>query len=71
MTILESRPVTARPEGGSLIEQFELGLDESPDVRGALRAAGVPEEQWAAYADALRGLAATDMIRPRDAEVAA
>jgi mycofactocin radical SAM maturase len=27
MTILETRPVTARPEGGSLIEQFELGLD--------------------------------------------
>src|SRR3954469_12730641 len=27
MTILESRPVVARPEGGSLIEQFELGLD--------------------------------------------
>ncbi len=27
MTILETRPVVARPEGGSLIEQFELGLD--------------------------------------------
>src|SRR3954466_14872306 len=27
MTILETRPITARPEGGSLIEQFELGLD--------------------------------------------
>jgi putative mycofactocin binding protein MftB len=47
------------------------GLAESPDVRAALRAAGVPEEQWAAYAAALRGLAATDMIRPRVAEVAA
>jgi putative mycofactocin binding protein MftB len=47
------------------------GLAESPDVRGALRGAGVPEEQWSAYADALRGLAATDMIRPRAAEVAA
>ena len=47
------------------------GLAESPDVRGALRAAGVPEDQWSAYAEALRGLAATDMIRPRAAEVAA
>ena len=37
----------------------------------AAAAAGVPEEQWAAYADALRGLAATDMIRPRATEVAA
>jgi putative mycofactocin binding protein MftB len=47
------------------------GLAESPDVRGALRAAGVPEAQWPAYADALRGLADTDMIRPRTAGVAA
>jgi putative mycofactocin binding protein MftB len=47
------------------------GLADSPDVRGALRAAGVPEEQWTAYADALRGLAATDMIRPRTEEAAA
>jgi putative mycofactocin binding protein MftB len=47
------------------------GLSESPDVRSALRSAGIPEQQWAAYADALRGLAATDMIRPRAAEVAA
>lgn len=41
------------------------GLAAHPDVRSALQAAGVPEAQWAGYADALRGLAATDMIRPR------
>ena len=38
---------------------------EQPDVRSALEAAGVPVSQHAAYAAALRGLAATDMIRPR------
>ncbi|WP_028659285.1 mycofactocin radical SAM maturase [Nocardioides insulae] len=27
MTILEDRPVRARPEGGTLLEQFEFGLD--------------------------------------------
>ncbi|MCK5892633.1 mycofactocin radical SAM maturase [Aeromicrobium sp.] len=27
MTILESRPETVRPQGGTLIQQFELGLD--------------------------------------------
>ncbi len=32
----------------------------------ALVAAGVPAEQHPAYAAALRGLAATDMIRPRE-----
>ena len=41
-----------------------------PDVRSALEAAGIPASQHAAYAAALRGLAATDMIRPRE-EVAA
>jgi putative mycofactocin binding protein MftB len=41
------------------------GLAEQPDVRAALVAAGVPAEQHAAYATALRGLAAADMIRPR------
>ncbi|WGL54120.1 mycofactocin biosynthesis chaperone MftB [Nocardioides sp. BP30] len=46
------------------------GLVEHPDVRSALVAAGVPEHQHAAYADALRGLAATDMIRPRGQEAA-
>jgi len=41
------------------------GLGAAPDVRGALEAAGIPASQHAAYASALRGLAATDMIRPR------
>jgi mycofactocin biosynthesis protein MftB len=40
-------------------------LADHPDVRTALVAAGVPEHQHPAYADALRGLAQTDMIRPR------
>jgi mycofactocin biosynthesis protein MftB len=42
-------------------------LAEQPDVRAALVAAGVPVSQHEAYATALRGLAATDMIRPRGA----
>jgi mycofactocin biosynthesis protein MftB len=42
-------------------------LAEQPDVRNALASAGVPEHQHAAYVEALRGLAATDMIRPRAA----
>ena len=41
-------------------------LAEQPDVRSALVSAGVPAGQHAAYAAALRGLAATDMIRPRE-----
>jgi mycofactocin biosynthesis protein MftB len=41
------------------------GLAGQPDVRSALKAAGVPERQHEAYVDALHGLAATDMIRPR------
>jgi mycofactocin biosynthesis protein MftB len=41
------------------------GLDSAPDVRSALVAAGVPASQHSAYAAALEGLAATDMIRPR------
>jgi mycofactocin biosynthesis protein MftB len=40
-------------------------LAEQPDVRGALTHAGVPASQHPAYVAALRGLAATDMIRPR------
>jgi putative mycofactocin binding protein MftB len=40
-------------------------LGEAPDVRTALVDAGVPASQHAAYAVALRGLAATDMICPR------
>jgi len=43
------------------------GLGEAPDVRTALANAGVPDSQHAAYAAALRGLAATDMIRLRTA----
>lgn len=41
------------------------GLGEHPDVRSALVAAGIPLAQHPAYVAALRGLAATDMIRPR------
>lgn len=41
-------------------------LAEQPDARSALVASGVPEEQHEAYASALKGLAMTDMIRPRD-----
>jgi len=44
------------------------GLAAQPDVRSALVAAGVPAPQHAAYAVALRGLADTDMIRPRSGE---
>jgi putative mycofactocin binding protein MftB len=45
-------------------------LAEQPDVRSALVAAGVPVTQHAAYAAALRGLADTDMIRPREVATA-
>jgi putative mycofactocin binding protein MftB len=38
-------------------------LEDSATVRDALVQAGVPEAQWPAYVGALRGLAATDMIR--------
>ncbi|MDO9458308.1 mycofactocin biosynthesis chaperone MftB [Nocardioides sp.] len=43
-------------------------LGEQPDVRSALVAAGIPDAQHPAYADALAGLARTDMIRPRTSE---
>ena len=46
-------------------------LGEQPDVRSALIVAGIPESQHSAYADALAGLAHTDMIRPRTEGVAA
>jgi mycofactocin biosynthesis protein MftB len=46
-------------------------LGDHPDVRSTLAAVGVPETQHAAYAEALRGLAATDMIRPQKKEAAA
>jgi putative mycofactocin binding protein MftB len=41
------------------------GLDAAQDVRSALESAGIPASQHDSYAAALRGLAATDMIRPR------
>lgn len=40
-------------------------LGEHPSVRAALVDAGVPASQHEAYAGALAGLAAADMIRPR------
>ena len=40
-------------------------LASEPDVRSALRRVGVPEQEHAAYAEALGTLAATDLIRPR------
>lgn len=46
-------------------------LGDQPDVRAALVASGVPESRHAAYAEALAGLARTDMIRPRRGEEAA
>ncbi len=52
-----------RPELVSLIR----GLGSHRDVRSALTAAEVSPSQWTAYIGALRGLADTDMIRPRDA----
>jgi putative mycofactocin binding protein MftB len=50
-----------RPELVAVVRSLEDHLD----VRDALVAAGVPEDQHAAYAAALRALAAADMIRPR------
>lgn len=41
------------------------GLADHPDVASALVAADIPEASWPGYVDALRGLAATDMIRSR------
>ena len=55
-----------RPELVAVVKQ----LCEQPDVRSALVAAGVPAGQHPAYAKALLGLAATDMIRPREAATA-
>ncbi len=50
-----------RPELVTVVQ----GLGDHADVRSALHAAGVPEQQHTSYVEALRGLAATDMIRPR------
>ena len=41
------------------------GLGAAQDVRSALESAGIPASQHDSYAAALRGLAATGMIRPR------
>jgi putative mycofactocin binding protein MftB len=51
-----------RPE---LVEVVRA-LGSSASVRSALTAAGVPEGQFPSYVSALRGLAAADMIRPRN-----
>jgi mycofactocin biosynthesis protein MftB len=51
-----------RPE---LVEAVRA-LEASSTVRSALTAARVPEAQFPAYLAALRGLAAADMIRPRN-----
>ncbi len=50
-----------RPELVTVVK----ALAEHADVRSALVAAGIAPAQHAAYADALAGLARTDMIRPR------
>lgn len=51
-----------RPE---LVEVVKC-LAEHPSVRESLQAVGIPDAQWPAYADALAGLAAADMIRPQE-----
>lgn len=56
-----------RPELAAVVRV----LGEHADVRAALVACGVPETRHAAYAQALRGLAAADMIRPKPEEAAA
>lgn len=43
-------------------------LAGQPDVRSALVEVGVPLGQHLVYVEALRGLAATDMIRPRSVD---
>ncbi|WP_182882233.1 mycofactocin radical SAM maturase [Microbispora sp. H10949] len=50
-----------RPELVSVLRD----LSGEPDARAALTRAGVPAGRWPAYAEALRGLAGADMIRPR------
>lgn len=51
-----------RPELVGVVQ----GLASAPDVRTALIRAGVPQEQFPAYVGALRSLAASEMIRPRE-----
>ncbi|MGN6793926.1 MAG: mycofactocin biosynthesis chaperone MftB [Streptosporangiaceae bacterium] len=50
-----------RPELVAVVQ----ALAEHPDARSALVAAGVPESQHLAYANALKGLAVRDVIRRR------
>jgi putative mycofactocin binding protein MftB len=50
-----------RPELVALVR----ALGDHVDVRAALSATAIPVTQHPAYLEALRGLAATDMIRPR------
>ena len=50
-----------RPELVSVVR----ALADQPDARAALAHAGVPAARWPAYAEALRSLAAADMIRSR------
>jgi putative mycofactocin binding protein MftB len=45
-------------------------LGECADVRSALVGSGVPESQWSAFTTALSELALTDLIRPREEQVA-
>ena len=52
-----------RPELVRLVR----ALEHQPEVRHALDAAEVPQSQHDGYLAALRGLAATDMIRKRSA----
>ncbi len=48
-----------RPELVALLRE----LDAAPDVRSALQAVGLPDDQWPAYLAALGGLADSDLIR--------
>ena len=50
-----------RPELVAVVRSLAAHVD----VRATLTDAGIPETQHPAYVEALRGLAATDMIRPR------
>ena len=55
-----------RPELVAVIQ----ALAGQPDVRSAFTDAGIPADEHPAYVEALRALAATDMIRPRSKETA-
>ena len=49
-----------------LLVEVVRSLGDASSVRCALAAAGVPAADLPAYVAALRGLAAADMIRPRE-----